>query len=219
MRVLLVVVVLAVGCGGGGDDASGDDTPAVDADVPGADGPVAQPTTPYCTAGCTTAADCATGGAGTILDADNYRCDAGVCVWLGCLSTQECMATYPQGEYVCDGGCWPACSTPADCANPDSAILGEDNYDCTGGRCAWTGCNSTAECIEAYGTPDWRCEARGGSTVASCWPTCTSPADCASAHPAFDVDNYACNDGVCEYTGCNSTKECTAIDVDYVCPE
>ena len=66
------------------------------------------------------AADCATGPAGSIIDANNYACNAGVCRWLGCLSTAECVATYNSQAWTCEAAfgaivptCWPTCTAAA----------------------------------------------------------------------------------------------------------
>lgn len=228
MRTLLAVLVFgAIACGGGGggaDDTGDGDGGSGDDDGGGGGGPDAGTPLDVCVLSCGAPADCATGGAGTIIDSNNYACEAGRCRWLGCLSTTECTTTYSDPGYVCEAAfgsdlatCWPTCSAPADCATPQSPILDTDNYACDGGKCRWTGCNSTTECTTAYQSPDWRCEARAGSDLASCWPTCAVAADCATASPAYDADNYACEDGVCVYTGCNSTTECASIGPDYVC--
>lgn len=116
-----------------------------------------------------TAADCATGPAGSIIDAKNYACDAGVCRWLGCLSTAECVATHNSQAWTCEAAfgatvptcwptcvrnCWHTCTTPSDCATP-SAPYDADNYDCVSGICQWTGCNTNAECMSI--DTDWVC--------------------------------------------------------------
>lgn len=223
--MLVVIAIAVLGCGGGGG-GGGDDTGDGDGgsgDDAGGGGPDAAVPVDVCQLSCDVAADCATGAAGTIVDADNYACDLGRCTWLGCLSTTECTTTYNDPGYTCEAAfgsdlptCWPTCDVAADCAAA-SPILDADNYACDGGKCRWTGCNSTTECTDAYQTPDWRCEERGGTGFPTCWPTCTTASDCASASPPFDADNYACDDGVCVYTGCNSTTECTSIGPDYVC--
>lgn len=220
----MLIVAIACGCGGGG--GGGDDTGDGgngDVDAGGTGGPDAGVPLDVCVLGCDVAADCATGNPGTIIDENNYACDAGTCRWLGCLSTTECTTTYADPGYTCEAAfgsdlptCWPTCTTASDCAT-GSVLTDADNYVCDGGKCRWTGCNSTTECTSAFGSPDYRCEARGGADIASCWPTCGTVADCAQASPAYDADNYACTDGVCEYTGCNSTAECMAIGADYVC--
>lgn len=50
----------------------------------------ATPTLDLCRRSCTTAADCDE-GAGSVYDANNYTCEAGVCRWLGCASDDECV--------------------------------------------------------------------------------------------------------------------------------
>lgn len=215
----LIALAACGGAGGGGDD---DDAPAIDGGVPG-DGAADAAPLPVCVAGCAVAADCATLPAGTIGDADNYTCDGGRCVWRGCLSTAECTATYASSEYVCEAAfgaavptCWPTCAVAADCANEASPLLGVDNFACDGGKCRWTGCNDTAECTAGNQSPDWRCDDRGGD-LPSCWPTCATAADCATASAPYDADNYACDDGLCVWTGCNTTAECMTVDPDWVC--
>jgi len=219
MRKLCAALILLAACGGGGG-GGGDDTGDGDG---GSGGPDANPPLAVCVLSCAGPADCATGNPGTILDADNYSCDDGRCVWLGCNSTTECTTTYSSADYVCeeafDSGtptCWPTCATVDDCilANP---LYDADNYECSGGKCHWLGCNSTTECTDALHSADYRCHQRLGVTTPICWPTCTTAADCATTSAPYDADNYACDDGLCLYTGCNSTTECTALGADYVC--
>jgi len=64
----------------------------------------------------------------------------------------------------------------------------------------------------------------GGSepvTPPYCAESCQTAVDCSQggAGSAFDGDNYACNSGLCEYTGCSSDAECTVtfMSQDYVC--
>ena len=50
--------------------------------------------------------------------------------------------------------------------------------------------------------------------------SCKVAADCVYAQsPAFDVDNYACKNGLCTYSGCNTDAECqqTMGGKDYAC--
>jgi len=53
---------------------------------------------PSCASPCEVPADCTVAGAATLQDEDNYACERGSCVWLGCLSDSECA--YLPG-YVC----------------------------------------------------------------------------------------------------------------------
>jgi hypothetical protein len=51
-----------------------------------------------------------------------------------------------------------------------------------------------------------------------CKEACSVPADCSnSGVPWNGVDNYACENGACVYTGCNNEAECLALAADYVC--
>jgi hypothetical protein len=51
--------------------------------------------------------------------------------------------------------------------------------------------------------------ADGGMTaLPRCTEACTAPADCASAAPTVDADNWACDAGSCRYLGCRSDAEC-----------
>jgi hypothetical protein len=63
----------------------------------------------------------------------------------------------------------------------------------------------------------------GGSmnTLAVCKEGCLAVSDCiiSGGGPAFDNDNYSCNAGACDYTGCNSDSECASSfpNQNYVC--
>jgi hypothetical protein len=182
-----------------------------------------QSAVPQCWVACTTAADCAIDQ--PVYDEDNYACTAGRCDYKGCLSDEECTDTFQSPGWACAAipgspvkGCVETCATVADCAIPQP-ILDEDNYACTEGKCDYKGCLSTQECTDTFKTDDYECAAVPGSPVKSCVQKCTSAADCATGEPAFGEDNYACNAGVCEYKGCNSTEECTEtyMGPGYVC--
>lgn len=58
-----------------------------------------------------------------------------------------------------------------------------------------------------------------GSSTPICVLGCTSTSDCVTPSPAFDLDNYRCEDGWCHYTGCVDDDECrtTFGNPDYVC--
>lgn len=108
--------------------------------------------TPSCVATCSTVDDCTKQD--SLNDADNYECDGGFCRFLGCNDDQECVDARGDG-YTCVSGqdhptssvgvCSEACSTVSDCGSP-ADLYGEDNYECLGGGCIWTGCNSDEEC-------------------------------------------------------------------------
>jgi hypothetical protein len=160
-----------------------------------------------------------------LTDADNYACNTGKCEYLGCNSTAECTSALMSSSYSCVAlsgatikSCYPTCSTVADCAGP-TALTDADNYACNGGLCEYLGCNSTAECTSALMSPDYSCVALSGASFKSCYPTCGTVADCAGPTALTDADNYACNGGLCEYLGCNSTAECTTtyMTSNYIC--
>jgi hypothetical protein len=237
MVVMAAVVLAAAACGGGG--GNGDDDGSSDGDGGGGGngdggggngdggggGADAAAPLPVCVPSCSVAADCASGPAGSIIDANNYACDAGVCRWLGCLSTAECVATYGTQAWTCEAAfgaavptCWPTCTSASQCANPNSPLLGADNYACDGGKCRWLGCNDTAECTQANMSSAWTCRETGGAgTMRGCFQTCNAPGDCATASAPYDADNYDCVGGVCQWTGCNTSGECMSIDPDWVC--
>lgn len=212
---------LLAACGGGG--TAGDDGDDDTGNGDGGGNPDAGPPLPVCVQSCGTAADCATGTAGSFLDADNYTCDGGVCTWRGCLSTAECVTTYGTQAWTCEQAfgaatptCWPTCTDPAQCAVAGSPLYDANNYACDGGKCHWVGCNDTSECTAANNSSSWTCIARG-SAMKQCWRTCNAPADCATASAPYDADNYTCESNLCIWHGCNTTAECSTIDPDWVC--
>jgi hypothetical protein len=230
----VVAAVVVVGCGSGGsaDDGGddGDDTVADDGggddggdDAP-VDGPPVDPT-PYCQTGCAVPADCAAGPPGGTADVDNYACVDEVCAWTGCNSTAECVATLGDPDSACEIAfgtlvptCWQTCDLAADCASPGgNVVFDADNYECTGGLCQWTGCNSNAECAAGIPSAPICAVPPHGQVIPTCLQACDTPADCASPSAPFDADNYACDGGACIYEGCNSTAECASIDPDLVC--
>jgi hypothetical protein len=114
--------------------------------------------------------------------------------------------------------CRKTCNTPADCVQ-GTATFDEDNYSCEGNHCVYLGCNDDAEC-QATGNLVCR-EAYdplmlGGTKT--CVYACVTPADCdLGAGPAFDADNYTCENGGCIYTGCNSEAECQGQPGNLTC--
>ncbi len=176
---------------------------------------------------CVVVTDCMPASPNTLYDADNYTCTDGKCSWTGCNNTDECTSTLGSLTYVCATAqgatirtCHPTCMTVADCAPSGSPPLYDaDNYACNEGRCEWTGCNDNTECASAFGASS-TCVAQPGSTAKSCVQTCATAEDCITAEsPIYDADNYACNNGICAWTGCNDTAECTDtyMSQDYVC--
>jgi hypothetical protein len=177
-------------------------------------------TTPVCVQACTVDADCDTGApAGGSNDADNFRCLDGACRWQGCQSDQECAIDAAEAPwapamrcvtYACGVRlCMRSCSVPADCPFGTSGVAYDaDNYACDDGLCRYVGCHDDAECATTFASERYRC--RTSLDVPTCWNTCASPADCASPSPAYDADNYACDEGFCVWQGCHSAEECAA---------
>ncbi len=103
-----------------------------------------------CLSACAVPADCALQSGAEAYSADNYACDAGVCVYLGCLSDAECAESFLSDDYACDAtqpipSCMRKCSAPEDCAIASPAYDG-DNWQCKAGFCVYQGCNTQAEC-------------------------------------------------------------------------
>ena len=210
----------SVGEAGSGDDSTGSSSTSEgstsgdgDGDATGdGDGDL---DFPICLPACTTVADC-TAGTLPAYDADNYSCDAGGCVYNGCNNDQEC-ADSSSGVCRPSSGqgvsyCTPTCATAADC-DLGTPAYDADNYSCDAGACVFTGCNTDQECAASnVGTI---CHDFG--SIRSCANPCSTAADCGQGVPAFDADNYACESGICTYTGCNSDQECSASGSAQVC--
>lgn len=213
--------------GSGGNDAGGsggDDAGELGGDDAGGAGSAM-----VCQLGCSTGADCTTGSAA--FDADNYRCEAGVCRYTGCNDDAECRATFSSDRYVCrDPGtgvrsCVQACAIPADCGSGTPAF-DADNYRCDGGICVYEGCRDDVECEATFGGA-YGCFTQEPPETPLPVPTadrncvrrCTTPSDCGTDGGAFGADNYTCEGGACRYAGCNDDTECRAsLSSDaYVC--
>jgi hypothetical protein len=220
------------------DDSGGADLSAQD-DSSGCPGTTCPPVAKACVLACGSPADCVYDGIspGSIYDVDNWVCKSGRCAHLGCLSDSECAAT-PGLDYApmkcatVSGGyksCLAACAGKADCPHPsrvDSPLYGADNYECKNGVCSYIGCHSDAECQAGIpGTAlTWVC-----SSALHGFPICSTPCDTAAdctylaGNPIFDVDNYACDQGICRHLGCQSDAECAqayaATGLSYVCAE
>jgi hypothetical protein len=182
------------------DDASTDDTvdtvdtrDATDTDDTTDDTTGDGDSYPTCTQSCDAPADCA-----QPLDAydeDNWGCISGGCVWLGC-KQGEC-----EGTDICHPTpgvptCLSSCSDAADCDLGIGPYIAE-NYECDAGACVFTGCSSDAQC-QVFG--DQVCVAELELPV--CLESCETVDDCGTGQPAFDADNYVCENQVCVYQGC-----------------
>ncbi len=202
--------------------------PDADPTAPDADpaGPDAAPPFPNCLESCSTPAECVVAGS-PLFEVDNYACDANRCRWLGCTSTSECTSTYGAG-WTCSTvtgnplpTCYESCGAASDCVIAGTVLYDVDNWTCDAGKCRWLGCSNTSECTTTFMDPDYSCQPSGAG-FDTCWPTCSTPADCSNpASTLFDTDNWACQGGLCRWQGCNSTSECTTAYMNpaYVCEE
>lgn len=189
----------------------------------------------FCQYVCTTASDCVQAGANAITDADNYKCEDGKCVYLGCLSDAECDEIYgavtaANGKvYRCNKNgaygypeCTPTCSTAADCDLYGQGSTGYaydlDNYKCESGLCVFTGCNSDAECEATMSSSDYKClpQEYTGKTLKICNLPCKSAADCANS--VYPEEFYECRNSLCIAKSCESDEWCKKyMTDDYVC--
>lgn len=112
---------------------------------------------------CDSAADCAL--AEDDVDENNWRCQNGGCVSLGCNDSLECARAYGY-EYVCADvmhkglkQCQKSCNTPADCVlniDREGGAYDADNYQCLNIEveafdvCDYVGCADDAECGAGY---------------------------------------------------------------------
>ena len=117
-----------------------------------------------CTLPCGTPADCEVAGS-PLYGADNWSCDASLCVYEGCNANEECGEAHPDAETGCAlymeiPVCMPSCAAPIDCTNEavTAALFDEAHWLCTGGVCEHKGCASDQECQDSavYG-PQFTC--------------------------------------------------------------
>lgn len=196
------------------------------------DGPAAEK---FCQYACETPSDCVPAGANAITDEDNYRCENRKCVYLGCLSDDECDEVYSAVTeatgrvYRCNKNgaygspeCTPACSNDEDCN-----LYGEgstqyaydlDNNKCENGMCVFTGCLSDAECETTMNSSDYKCIEQdfSGKTLKSCTIPCKTAADCANS--VYPEDFYECRNSQCIAKSCESDEWCAEyMTDDYLC--
>lgn len=157
---------------------------------------------PRCGPECTSAYDCTDTPDDPLVGVNNFRCQAGGCLYLGCQSNQDCTEGLGEWWPECDLNAWPwgqclfRCNTAADCAWDDE-LYGEDNWSCTGGVCRHLGCTSNYECEQHYGLEELRCARMPYQSVPMCWYACTQDSDCYSGE--------VCYDGACGWIGCDET--------------
>ena len=220
------VLCAVPGCGGGGGSSgSGSDSDAdtdtdtdsdSDSDSDADTDSDADADFGLCQQGCAAASTCVPTDAPATQTEDNWSCGDGWCDWIGCLSTAECQEAYPAiSAIACNPNAVPpsctlSCSDASDCAQADKPLFDGDNWACESNFCVWTGCNSAAECQEAFPSTSFVCAAYADPPV--CAPPCGDASDCVpdDAGVLFDEENWACSGGACEHRGCLSTEECAS---------
>jgi hypothetical protein len=203
--------------GEGGDATTGGPTSTTAAS--GSSGTGAAPGGPSsCYSPCASADECGTADI-VPFNSAHWTCTEGRCNYLGCTSDDECKAFSATTLCLTTKGakvptCEHPCSTASDCASTNNgALYDADHFSCDNSTCTHLGCNSDAECNWNKPAGTYACRKQAPSNeYAGCLKACSVPADCvlASTGLAFDADNFACKEGVCEYTGCNSNEECTS---------
>ena len=107
------------------------------------------------------------------------------------------------------GTCQASCSAAAECVPEGAdATHDADNWSCGEGYCVHEGCLGDGECQEVYpDAPGIGCNGAGAPPY--CAASCETAADCATEDSIlFGEDNFACDDGLCTWLGCNSDTEC-----------
>jgi len=108
-------------------------------------------------------------------------------------------------------------------AESDHRLNGAGGDDSGSSQTASTGATTSTQA--GGGDATWSsASGTGGSgdTLAVCLPACAQAADCAiPSVPLYDASHYACNDGLCGWTGCQSNVECqsTFQTPDYACAD
>ena len=184
----------------------------------------------FCQYACTKPSDCVTVGTNAVYDEDNFKCENGKCIYLGCLSDAECDEVYgavteATGRvYRCNKNgaygypeCTPTCSNAADCN-----LYGEgstqyaydlDNNKCESGFCVYTGCLSDAECEATTYSDLYKClpQEYSGKTLKICTVACQTADDCPNS------GLYECRNSLCVMKSCESDEWCRKYDEDYSC--
>lgn len=205
--------------------------PDADGNSEGSDGNNEEPAAEkFCQYACKTASDCVQVSSNAVYDDDNYKCENGKCIYLGCLSDDECDEVYgavtqATGKvYRCNKNgaygypeCTPTCSNAADCN-----LYGEgstqyaydlDNNKCENGFCVYTGCLSDAECEATTYSDLYKClpQEYSGKTLKICTVACQTAGDCPNS------GLYECRDSVCVMKSCESDEWCRKYDENYSC--
>jgi hypothetical protein len=118
---------------------------------------------PDCLRRCESRTDC---DHGRVLGRpENFACEEGLCVWLGCMSDSECAEAYFDPSWGCVpsptpgiSDCRLRCTVVADCVRYELPAIDEDNFRCTDGLCEYLGCHSTEECDQTLQGGPYVCQ-------------------------------------------------------------
>lgn len=135
-------------------------------------------------------------------------CRRGRCE-IGCDDQNDCVAGNVCRDFGRGAQCAQSCRAASDCALAGAA-WGEDHWACDGGACNYLGCAGDDEC-----GPGQVCREHPGIielvlgyNAPTCVPACTTPDDCDLGVEPTTADNFACNDGGCQWLGCQGDAEC-----------
>jgi len=218
--VFLSFGCLVLACGESASDGAGGSAGRPDSGSSGSGGSAdsapadaGEKAAPECVRTCSVATDCAKAGANPPFDGNNWDCVSGRCRWLGCLNDGECafFGGVCRLKFLSNADvmtCTEACTDTSVCVETLESV-NLDKWSCVDGGCKYAGCLSDNECATDFG-PGAKCD-RSTEPYPSCVRPCAAPADCVAqgASTAQDADNWACREGLCVYTGCNSDAECT----------
>lgn len=184
----------------------------------------------FCQQACETASDCVQVSSNAVYDDDNYKCENGKCIYLGCLSDDECDEVYgavtqATGKvYRCNKNgaygypeCTPTCSSASDCdlygQGTSEYAYDSDNYKCESGLCVYTGCLSDAECKASTYSDLYKCIEQDyfGKTLKICTVACQTADDC--PEPGL----YECRNSRCVTKSCESDEWCREYNENYSC--
>ena len=184
----------------------------------------------YCMKTCTTTADCKHDDS-PLTDGNNFECKNGGCLYLGCVSDQECDEVWGGAEikYKCDKNssyvvaqCVPVCTTDADCnfyeTGSTETAYDLDNYECKSGMCRYLGCLNDDECSPTMMDDSYACQDTEFTNIKTCQIKCSSADDC--ANEVYPAETYTCESNRCILKNCSETDWCEDVyGEDFGCYE
>ncbi len=143
-------------------------------------------------------------------EACNFGCVDNLCI-NQCTNDEQCNG-------VCHNGACVECTGPTQC---DGDEICRDNrceeickvdFDCplfqtcSNGQCIESGCTTDRECIAAFDNVEAICDDK------KCKQPCEMDIECGDPN---EWNFMSCEDGTCQYVGCQSDLECRAAIFDY----